>query len=260
MSNIKTIQVQPASSTMNSPKYADVHLIAHEEYEQFTMAEFKKTPDFTISNVQGYPNKLVLLPELLFPGSRNNLWQRAKRLYNEKLYTVFSDGFDKLLTLVVLLGIVISAYYLYVEYVQNDNKIVKTYTYKNDDDLIVLKTLSADIIKSEQQYQSDLKNPGVDSDHIKQLANKIESDKINLTIKTLMYYNSDKQKVLNTINTDNTLDKLSWVKLGCTVISSTLLTWHMFKRTTVHRSPNMAVNKLKLMGDTFKIGRINPSG
>lgn len=264
MSNIKTIQVQPASSTMNSPRYVDVHLTAHQEYEQFTMNEFKKTPDYAIRNVEGYDGmlgKFQLVPELVAYGSRNTLWQRIKRLYNEKLYTVYSDGFDKLLTVVILLGIAISAYYLYIERVEYNNTITKAYTYKTDEDLIELKKLTADIATLDQKYQSELKKPSdqMDSELIKKLSDQIDSNKLNLTNKTLSYYNSDKQKTLDAINKDDTFDKLSWVKLGCTVISSALLTWHMFKRTTVHHSPNKTVNILKRMGDTMR-GKINPSG
>lgn len=250
MSNIKSIQVRPVLATMDSPRNVERHLTAHQEYENFTMDEFKKTPDYAIRNVQGYngvSGKLRLVPELVVYGSRNTLWQRAKRLYNEKLYTVYSDGFDKLLTVVVLLGIAISAYYLYIERVEYNSTITKAYTYKTDEDLIELKKLTANIATLDQKYQSELKKPSdqMDSELIKKLSDQIDSNKLNLTNKTLSYYNSDKQKTLDTINTDDTFDKLSWVKLGCTVVSSTLLTWHMFKRTTVHREPNIVLNKLK---------------
>lgn len=265
MNNIKTIQVQPASSLiMSSPMHVDVSLTAHQEYEQFTMHEFKKTPDFTIHNVDGYDGmlgKFQLVPELVTYGSRNTLWQRIKRLYNEKLYTVYSDGFDKLLTAVVLLGVAISAYYLYIERVEYNSTITKTYTYKTDEDLIELKRITADIATLEQQYQSELKKPSdqMDSELIKKLSDQIDSNKLNLSNKTLSYYNSDKLKALDNVNTDDTLYNLNWVKLGCTVVTSTLLTWHMFKRTTVHYAPNKTVNKLERMGKTMR-GKINPSG
>lgn len=272
------MQVQSASSTMNSPRHVDVriiahqhtprhvdvHLTAHQEYEQFTMNEFKKTPDYAIRNVDGYDGmlgKFQLVPELIAYGSRNTLWHRIKRLYNEKLYTVYSDGFDKLLIAVILLGITISAYYLYIERVEHNNTITKAYTYKTDEDLIELKKLTADIATLDQKYQSELKKPSdqMDSELIKKLSDQIDSNKLNLTNKTLSYYNSDKQKTLDGINTDSTFNKLSWIKFGCTVISSALLTWHMFKRTTVHHSPNKTLNILRLMGSTIR-SKINPEG
>ena len=170
--------------------HVDVPLTAHQEYEQFTMHEFKKTPDFTIHNVDGYDGmlgKFQLVPELIAYGSRNTLWQRIKRLYNEKLYTVYSDGFDKLLTAVVLLGVAISAYYLYIERVEYNSTITKTYTYKTDEDLIELKRITADIATLEQQYQSELKKPSdqMDSELIKKLSDQIDSNKLNLSNKTL---------------------------------------------------------------------------
>jgi hypothetical protein len=112
------------------PEYY-VDRMTHTQLEDKVLEHFYKSPDYSIYNVAGYgssegyiniPGKpihyAVPKPSLFLTpfnplDKENNLWQRAKRFNKERLYVVHNDIFDKISTIAILVGAVLSLIVLY---------------------------------------------------------------------------------------------------------------------------------------------------
>lgn len=108
-----------------------VDRMTHSQLEDKVLEHFYKSPDYSIYNVSGYGSSegyintpgapfhyVVPKPSLFLTpfnpwDKQNNLWQRTKRFSNERLYVVHNDVFDKISTLAILVGAVLSIIVLY---------------------------------------------------------------------------------------------------------------------------------------------------
>lgn len=92
-------------------------------FERDVAEGYTKTTGYSIFNT-GIPVPRLIV-DLVIPNSENTLFDRARRTYNEPLYVVFSDWFDKLVTLSALLSlIVLVILYAYMANINAERSIV----------------------------------------------------------------------------------------------------------------------------------------
>lgn len=83
----------------------------HNNFEAVIMKEYMKTPDYAIRNVKGF-SAATLGTSLVIPYSGNTILDRVKRVYDEKLYIVFSDRSDKIAIAITIVSMVITIAFL----------------------------------------------------------------------------------------------------------------------------------------------------
>lgn len=220
----------------------------HKLFEDHIYEEFKGTPDYSIGNVKGYDNFMIgkfhLIPDLVIPSTNNTILDRFKRLKNERLYAVDCNISDKVVTLTVILGIIISLYLLYTERSEN---ITKVYAYEIDDKLQQLKDLASKASNAENLAIAAENADTEDRFDLRAIADKMKSD---LSVATMAFYNSDKQQRLDNINKDNKMLSLNITKTVCTSLSAVIIAWNIFKRTTEHRAGHGRESQLSAMRRT----------
>ena len=128
--NIRRVQV--THENYQFPPTLGTKVPTHEKLETVIIKDYyyKQSPAYAIKNA-GY-TPLQLIKSLVIPHSKNNIAQRIYRKWNERLYVVYNDYWDKLTLGAVALSLILTIIILFVGFKLDATQI---YQFKNSNDV-----------------------------------------------------------------------------------------------------------------------------
>lgn len=227
---------------MNSDEY---HNENHKSLENYIEGPFKRSSDYSILNIDGYPQTDLfghkfLSPngiwhlgiDLATPYSDNTIWDRTKRLFNEKYYVVDSTSLlDRISTACVIIAAIIACVVAYRAFVLD---IIQVYDFKEN------------VINAEQNAKCDACkiNPspastaitgsgGLDTSSVLVDTPALSPDCI-CSCKSVN--DPERIEALNDYNNSFNSKGLLYARLALNIIPGMMVLWSIFKRTSVHRN------------------------
>lgn len=115
---------------MTTPHPIGMHIPTMQEIETNITSAFEASPAYAMKNAN-WNNILEPVYSMVVPNSRNTVFDRISRFWNEKLYVIYNDYWDKLVLFAMVMNVMIL---IFITIHANNLNIKQTYVFKTPAD------------------------------------------------------------------------------------------------------------------------------
>ncbi len=115
---------------MTTPHPIGMHIPTMQEIETNITSAFEASPAYAMKNAN-WNNIAEPVYSMVVPNSRNTVFDRMSRFWNEKLYVIYNDYWDKLVLFAMVMNVMIL---IFITIHANNLNIKQTYVFKTPAD------------------------------------------------------------------------------------------------------------------------------